>query len=139
MSDDAQKAEELLSQSSDQRRHNTEPTESELSQDGEATEMLTLKDAIKQQYEQIDAGETPQNLTIRDENLVALLDGLAEYGDLEDIVEEASESLGRDHGSVSRSEAARLLIRVGIAEIDSDVVETAIDARTEYEAEDITF
>ena len=131
---DAEKAEALLNQSGGQRRHQTEP--STASDDASS---VSLQAAIEQMYAEIDAGEKPENVTIRDKNLVALLDGLDEAGMLADVVARARSDLGRDGEEVSRSEAARLLIRVGLMHVDRDVIETAVDARKAHESSDIQF
>ena len=127
---DTDDAEDLLQQSK-QKRHETNPSDSQPT--------TSLKDAIKQELAAIEAGEKPQNVTVRDGNLVALLDGLDEAGDLETIVADARAALGRDGDEVSRSEAARLLIRIGIAEVAPDAIRTAVEAQKEHESDNIQF
>lgn len=122
-----QKAEELLQSKKDQTRTNTEPTTVSESQD--------VQDAIQSAYADILDGDASSNTTVRDENLTALLRGLDSAGELGDVMASANEELGRDHNdaSVSRSQAMALLARVGLLAVDSSLVETAVDARNEYE------
>jgi hypothetical protein len=127
---DTDDAEDLLQQSK-QKRHETDPADSQ--------ETPSLKAAIKRELEAIDDDEKPQNVTIRDGNLVALLDGLDEAGELDAIVADARAALGRDGDVVSRSEAARLLIRIGLAEVSPDAIRTAVEAQREHESDNIQF
>ena len=69
--------EELLEQSKEQKRHRSEPQQSTES------EGPSLEEYIADVYEELDAGEVPTNLTMRDRNLAALIRGLDEADQLD--------------------------------------------------------
>jgi hypothetical protein len=111
---------ELIEESKSSRRTNT-PAASE---DGSHSQ---LDEAVADALGAIGAGDQHPNITFRDENMVALLQALEETSDLSEIVEQASERTSRDADSTDRSEACRQLLRVGLREIDPDVLDDAED------------
>lgn len=136
MADNRNKAEKMLQESKDQTRHGAEaPSEAE---DTEITASLqSLQEAIRDAHESIDTDEMPENLTIRDEWLAALIRGLEATGQLEDVAVDAGTALGRNSNDIhgTRAAALRLLIRVGLREIAPQTMETAVEARKEYLAD----
>ena len=137
MSDDEKTAEELLSQSKNQRRHNTDAptTGDETDTDVDDTEeTVDLAEAVAEVYDEIEAGETPSNLTLRDTDLAALFTGLERSGELAEIVEAAHNTLDRDGDpkSLTRATALRLLVRVGLGEVDESVIESAKDGKQQH-------
>lgn len=125
---DEDEAEKLLQQAKEQKRHETEPTNAT-----DTSDNLSLESAVQQAYEQLDDGDIPENLTIRDEHLAALFAGLDETDGLEDVGRAAADALDRDaDGLDTRVAVLKLLVRVGLDEVASESVEAAKEARREY-------
>ncbi|WP_276257194.1 hypothetical protein [Halomontanus rarus] len=131
MTDDTQKAEELLQQSKEQKRHETEPTEAEPDPD----DTQSLEDAVCAAYWRLENDEMPSNLTLRDRNLAALFAGLEESGELVEVGEAAAEKLDRDDDVESRADVLRLLLRSALADIDESVLESAKEGHTQFAVE----
>jgi hypothetical protein len=130
MGDNRDKAEEMLQESKDQTRHGAEaPSESQ-----NDTPSLSLQEAIRDAYERIDANDMPENLTIRDARLAALIRGLEETDQLATVAADAGAELGRDSDNTRGTRAAtlRLLIRIGLREVAPETMQTAVEARKEY-------
>lgn len=123
---DSNKAEELLQQSTDQRRHTTEPTQQSDDSDVE------LSDAVARAYDDLDEGELHQNLTLRDGDLTALVEGLQRTGDLGAVAGRANEVLDRDGPVESRADLLKALVRVGLAEVASEEVAAAKDGKRRH-------
>jgi len=128
MSEDAD-PEQLMEQSKQQNRTNTEPTADAA---GDDQDDLALNEAVADALGRLDRGELHENLTIRDENLAALFEALDQTGQLEEIQRDAESSLGRDQHKVSRAAAARVLLRVGFDQIAPDVLEDAKSGCEQY-------
>lgn len=126
MSDDQAKAEELLQQSKDKKRHETEPTTAEK----DATP--TLEEAITDAYVSLESGDLHSNLTLRDENLSALFAGLDKTGDLERIGSSAAAELDRDTDASTKADVLRLLVRIGLSEVDDGVIDAAKNGRKQF-------
>jgi len=128
---DQEDAEELLKQSKEQRRHTTDAPDRD---DRDGSDSVDLAEAVAEVLAKIDQGDTPSNLTLRDGDLAALFAGLERSGDLDRIVEDAHEALDRDGDpdSLTRATALRLLVRVGLAEIDPSVIDAAIEGKQRY-------
>ena len=92
---------------------------------------VDLASAVADVYGEIEAGETPSNLTLRDADLAALFTGLERSGDLADVVDGAHTALDRDgeSGSLTRATALRLLVRIGLNEVDPSIIESAKDGK----------
>jgi len=125
MSEDTESdAEELLQQSKEQSRHTSEPTQS-----GSAE--LGRTEAIKNALLAVEDGDTPENINIRDARLKALLVGLEDAGELEEIATALASGLEADvdADAVTQSDVARLLIRTGLQEGVPDLLDDATEAR----------
>lgn len=120
MTDETQKAEELLQGSKEQSRHTSEPAAPEANDD-EFTDRTT---AIAAALLDVEHGEIPENINIRDARLKALLVGLEESDELDDIVGR----LGGDLEDATQSDLARLLIRLALQEELPDVLDDAKEA-----------
>jgi hypothetical protein len=120
MTDDTDRdPEALLEQSKEQKRHKSEAQQSTTDADKPA-----LEEYIADVYEDLDAGEVPTNLTMRDRNLAALVRGLDEAGQLDAVGADLREHLGRDEtDSESRGSLLGLLIRAGLSEVRPDLIE----------------
>lgn len=132
MSDDVdgeERAEELFEQASEQTRTNTEP-ESGASEPSQPD----VVEAVREAYDEIDAGDANANVSSRDADLAALLAGLERAGELEDVVGAAQDVVGRD-AAPSRAEAVRSLVRVGLREVAPEATEKADQARREHLAD----
>jgi len=115
--------EELLEQSKEQKRHRSEAQQ----QDTESGDP-SLEEYIADVYEELDAGEVPTNLTMRDRNLAALIRGLDEAGQLDAVGADVREHLDRDAtDSESRGSVLGLLVRAGLAEVRPDLIEAGED------------
>lgn len=125
-------AEELLAGSKDQTRHSAEAA----SESGAGEEPLSLLEAIVKHHAAIDAGEKTEQMAFRDERIVALLRGLEDTGQIDELNRDAEAALGRDQGNIeARAGTLRLLVRVGLQEVAPEAVQTAIEARHQYQAE----
>ena len=91
-----------------------------------------LEVAIVRAFERLDAGDAPKSLSLRDEQLAALIHGLEDqHEDFTAVGVALQEALGRDADleAIDRSEVLRLAIRVGLREAAPEVIETARDAQ----------
>jgi hypothetical protein len=120
MTDDTDRdPEALLEQSKEQRRHQSEAQQQVTGGDEPALEAY-----IADIYEELDAGEVPTNLTMRDRNLAALIRGLDEADQLDSVGADIRDHLGRDKtDSESRGSLLGLLVRAGLAEVRPDLIE----------------
>lgn len=113
--------EALLDQARDQRRTTTEPTATA------AGDTPTLPDAVAEAFADLERGALNATFGFRDERLVALLVGLERSGQLATVVADARVALGRetdaDPDAATRSEAARLLLRLGLQSLDADLLD----------------
>ena len=103
-------------------------------------EMTDLQTAIRDAYADIDAGHAHENLTIRDENLAALVAGLDNAGQLEATARHANDHLDRtpDESLGTRAAVLKALLRVGLDEVEPEIVETARKAKREHEVQKAT-
>lgn len=136
MSDDndQQKAEELLQQSGQQRRHETDPSTAAGDPD--------LKSAIKDALADIESGDRHPNVTFRDDGYAALFAALGETGQLGDLSEQALARLQQDDvdGDLdARATAIKLLVKIGLEEVDAGLIGTFEDAAREYVQESSDF
>lgn len=129
MTDDKERAEELLSSSQDEKRHQTEPAQSTTPTEAEEP---TLAEAVAQAYDDLEEGDLYANLTVRDENLAALVSGLDAAGKLDDLTEAANGHLGRNGEVGTKAALLKALIRVGISEVDADVLEAAKEGKKQH-------
>lgn len=129
MSDDRSAAEKALQSAKEQNRHTSEPAAQDSESDDDGVE---LQSAIRSVYAELDDGSVHPNNTVRDADLKALLKGLDDTGQLDDLVAAAADRTGRDPESISRGEALAQLTRLGLQVLDTDVTQTAVEARTEY-------
>ncbi|SDL09527.1 hypothetical protein [Natronorubrum texcoconense] len=130
MSDDESKAEELLAEAKSKSRHETEPSNQA------DDETPVLEDAIADAYAELEAGDLHSNLTLRDDNLAALFAGMEATSDLERIGTEAADVLDRDADPSTRADVLRLLVRVGLEEVDGSVLESGKEGRRQFLATD---
>ena len=129
MTDDQAKAEELLQEAKEQSRKDTEPT-AEPSDDEDIPE---LEDAIADAYQAIDDNDLSSNLTLRDEKLAALFNGLEASEQLADVGEMAADELDRDPDDTeSRAAVLRLLVRIGLTEVDDSLLESGKEGRRRF-------
>jgi hypothetical protein len=130
MSDDAD-VEELRKRHQKGSRVTGAAAETEEAED----EVSSLEEAMVAAFEEIEAGETPKSLSLRDGQLASLIHGLeAEPDELEAVGIALQEALDReiDSEAVDRSEVLRLAVRVGLREAAPEVVETARNAQARH-------
>lgn len=101
---------------------------------GEASD---LEDAIVTLLSEVENGDVSKTLSVRDEQLAALIRGLEETENLDDIGQSLKENLGRDGDAdgTDRSELLRLAVRLGLQEAAPGVIETARDANARHASE----
>jgi hypothetical protein len=101
----------------------------------EAPSELSLSEAIQYHHASIEAGEETQQMSFRDERIAALLRGLEDTEQLEDLARDAESALERE-GNTAEGRAAtlRLLVRIGLQEVAPERIQTAVEARREYQA-----
>jgi len=119
-------AEELLQQSKEQSRHTTEPNQS-------PSPTVDRTGAIKDALLAIEEGDAPENINVRDKRLKALLVGLDNAGELDEVAEALDRKLDQDTDigaqDTTQSDVARLLIRLGLQSGLQDVLDDATEAR----------
>jgi len=96
-----------------------------------------LEDAIVTLLGDVESGEVSKTLSVRDEQLAALIRGLEQTDNLDEVGASLREQLGRNGGSdgTDRSEMIRLAVRLGLREAAPEVVETARDAYARHASE----
>ena len=96
-----------------------------------------LEDAIVTLLGEVERGDISKTLSVRDEQLTALIRGLEETGSLDDVGTSLKEELGRDddEAMTDRSELLRLAVRLGMQEAAPEVVETAREANARHASE----
>ena len=94
---------------------------------------VSLRDAVADAYEEIDAGDRPENLTLRDRNLAALFAGLEASGDLVVLGEQAAVALDRDADPETRADVLRLLLRYAITDLNEGVIEGGVEGLKTYQ------
>lgn len=130
MTDDNPDPEDLLQQTKEQSRTNTPASQADKS--GAGDDPPTLPEALADELEAIDAGDSHPNITVRDENMAALLNALNITGELSDVVADAAQQTDRRMTSADRSEAIRQLLRVGLQEINPDVLDQGQEGHRIY-------
>lgn len=100
----------------------------------EATE---LEDAIVTLLGEVESGDVSKTLSVRDEQLAALIRGLEETDSLDDVGTPLREALCRDgeRDVTDRSELLRLAVRLGLREAAPEVIETAREASARHASE----
>jgi len=100
-------------------------------------ETSDLEDAIVTLLGEVQNGGVSKTLSVRDEQLTALIRGLEETDGINDVGASLREKLGRDSATdgTDRSEILRLAVRVGLQEAAPEVVETARDANARHASE----
>ncbi|EMA25432.1 hypothetical protein [Haloarcula marismortui] len=93
-----------------------------------------LEDAIVTLLGEVESGDVSKTLSVRDEQLAALIRGLEETDSLADVGTPLKEELGRDDDKdvTDRSELLRLAVRLGLQQAAPEVVETARDANARH-------
>jgi len=120
---------EILAAQKENKRHTTDPDTNGSSP--------ALEEAIVRAFEEIDAGNRPQNLTVRDEKLAALFGGLEDADRLDELMTRAAEQIGAEPPEkVTRANTLRMLIRAGLVESTPDILETSKRAREQYQSSD---
>jgi hypothetical protein len=91
----------------------------------------TLTDAIVQELEAIDNGQSP-NVTIRDRNLAALLRGLEERDELDQLGEAFDQALGNDPADeYTKADIGRLGVRIALENAAPETINALEDALVE--------
>jgi hypothetical protein len=92
-------------------------------------------EAIQKHYARIEAGEETEQMSFGDERVAALTRGLEDTEQLEDLARDAESALERE-GNTTEGRAAtlRLLVRIGLQEVAPERIQTAIEARREYQS-----
>ena len=100
-------------------------------------ETSDLEDAIVTLLSEVENGDVSKTLSVRDEQLAALIRGLEETENLDDIGHSLQENLGRDGDAdgTDRSEILRLAVRLGLQEAAPEVIETARNANARHASE----
>jgi len=134
MTDEPSDPEALLEEAKSQKRHETEPSTT-------ADDDQDLVDAVADAYADLDEGDLPENLTIRDGNLAALFAGLDETNELGGIIADAAAALDRDEPDAeSKAAALRLLVRVGLDEVAPEALDAGVEGFEQYrEQQDFEF
>ena len=124
--------EDLLQQSKEQRRHTTDAasdTTNESSVEENEANSTSLADAVADAYDDFGDGSTHPNLTIRDQDLAALVEGLEATGELSAITRRANRRLDRDGATGTKASLLKALVRLGLDEVAPDEVEAAKEGK----------
>lgn len=106
------------------------------STDKSDTKSDDVEDAIVSMLTAVDEGEVAKTLSLRDEQLAALIHGLEETGQLDDVGAALRDHLNREPSTnTDRSDVLRLAIRAGLQQAAPDVVETAREAYGRHASE----
>ena len=130
-SESQDKAEELLSQSKSQSRLSSEASDQSATEQDESEE-LSLADAVANAYEDLDQGELHQNLTVRDEDLAALVTGLEKTGQLNNVAQRAYNRLDLEDEPSSRADFIKAALRLALSEIGEEEVEAAKEGKRKH-------
>jgi len=136
-SGDEQAARDALQAAKQQGRMDTEPD----NEDAQVAREHPLVDAVAAAHENIESGPANPQVQSRDQDLAALLAGVDETGDIEELVREARVEIGRDPdaGAVSKAAAVSVLVRVGLQAVDEDVAEALVEGKRQFEASSVTY
>lgn len=116
---------DMLESASGGSRIETEPT-------ADTGTNVDLPTAVAEALDEIDAGDTPPTISIRDDRLAALLQGLEATGRTDEVAETLADELDRDLDDPSRSDVVRLAIRYALAETHPDVIDDASEGFKEH-------
>lgn len=137
MTDD-EEIEAILEETKENKRHTSQPENEEKDQDDPQEETQNevqgpdRTTAIKDALLAIERGERRTNVTIRDAQIRAFLDGIESSGDLESAATQLAGRLDDDLGETpTQSDVGRLAIRVGLHECLPEMLEDARDAHKE--------
>lgn len=138
MTDDDE-IEAILEETKGNKRHTTQPesTEGEDQDDSQKetqdeSQELDRMAAIKDTLLAIDRGERRTNVTIRDAQIRAFLDGIESSEDLETAANQLTDWLDDDpEEKPTRADIGRLAIRVGLHECLPEMLKDARDAHKE--------
>lgn len=127
------KAEELLKGQQNKSRHETPAAvESDDADDGP-----DLTEKIADAYGEIEDGDRPENITLRDKHLAALFAGLDATDEMLELGEQAADELERDETPKTRADVCRLLLRYAIDDLESDVLERGADGFKRHKQQEI--
>lgn len=138
MTDDDE-IEAILEKTKENKRHTAQPEGGEEEDQDDSKEETQNESqgpdrttAIKDALLAIDRGERRTNVTIRDARIKAFLDGIEASGDLETAANQLADRLGSDpEENPTRSDIARLAIRIGLHECLPEMIEDVRDAHKE--------
>jgi len=123
MTDPDSELEELQKQAQSRGRMESHENQEEPSQ--------TLTDAIVRELDAIDDGQSP-NVTIRDRNLAALLRGLEERDELDQLGEAFDQALGNDPADeYTKADIGRLGVRIALENAAPETIDALEDALVE--------
>lgn len=138
MTDDKE-IEAILEETKENKRHTTQPEGDEEEDQDESQEEAQNEiqgpdrtTAIKDALLAIERGDRRTNVTIRDAQIRAFLDGIESSGDLETAANQLADQLDDDpEEEPTQSDIGRLAIRVGLHECLPEMIEDARDAHKE--------
>jgi hypothetical protein len=125
--DDQSKAEALLQQSKEQKRHTTD-----VDADPDGDDDGDLAAAVADAYQRLEDDELHPNLSVRDGDLSALIDALEATGELEDVAARANGRLDRDAPTETKAALLKALLRLGLREVADEELEAWADGKREY-------
>lgn len=124
-----EEAENAWAQAGGQKRKDT-PAKTEVDEDDEPE---SLEDAVAEAYEKLEAKDISSNLTLRDDNLAALFHGLENANELAAVGDAAAEELDwDDEDTDTRAAVLRMLVRIGLQEVDESVIQAGKNGRAQY-------
>lgn len=125
---------ELVEQHKEETEGGRPGTEAAVEQDDSDDDVPPeLEDAVADAYQAIDDNDLSSNLTLRDENLAALFHGLEASEQLADVGKKAAEELETDRDDTeTRAAVLRLLVRIGLKEVDDSLLASGKEGRRQF-------
>jgi len=113
-----------------------EEAKNQTRQGAEAPSELSLPEAIKHHHASMEAGEETEQMSFRDVRIAALIKGLEDMDQLDDLIRDAESALDREeHNAEGKAATLRLLVRIGLQEVAPERIQTAVEARREYQSQ----
>lgn len=143
MTENEKDPDQILEQSKQNKRHTAEAADPDVGdqvgddQDDEADREIV--DEIVDIYGELSRNEIPDNLTLRDKHMAALIRGLERDEQLDDLGSDLRDELDLDQldegDHESRGGVLRMLVRVGLRETDPELIEETEEGYRQYRDE----
>lgn len=127
MSEEEPDPEELLQSSAEKRR-----TDSAADSNSSEDNTQSLEDAVAEAFTELEDGDLHPNLSFRDEHLSALFAALDETGEIDRVIDQASQHVDVEDLGSGQSRALRILVRVGLETVAPETLDAGRDGYRDY-------